>query len=126
MTGVQTCALPISLDFGNQTGEGTYTVTAVGLNGCAADMNGNAVVAVIVNINADNLSNLSVFPNPADNELFIETDKEIISAQLTDINGKVVWEGQNIKVDVSLFAKGNYILSVLTKTGRTDFPVILK
>jgi hypothetical protein len=60
-----------------------------------------------------------VFPNPAQNELFIRDNPEIVSASLTDITGKIVAAAKtgNLSFNVSQLAPGTYFVDIKTKTG---------
>lgn len=64
------------------------------------------------------VNNVSVFPNPADNEVKLEYDKSITSIKVIGINGELVFsvddiaESYSYKLDVSNYVKGLYIIEV--------------
>jgi hypothetical protein len=103
----------IPLSFGNQTAEGTYTIVATNLStGCASDMNGTAEIVVITGVGINAQENITVFPNPAEDFLYISSGLSIERVILTDINGKVVREDKCSKIDVKGLPSGNYIINV--------------
>lgn len=81
------------------------------------------------------LNGLSVFPNPANEQLFIDLDARIstqASVRLTDISGRVVraFEGQSIAsgesrlvMNVNDLAAGTYQLSVVANDSVRSLPV---
>ena len=66
-------------------------------------------------------ASLSVYPNPAINELFIQASKNMIGSRavIFDVQGKRVYAGilNANRVDVSSLETGNYILQLVTDEG---------
>ncbi len=63
----------------------------------------------------------SVFPNPANNELFVKSVAAIQSVKIADLQGRVVLadnSGAN-KLDVASLTSGNYIISIISANGVT-------
>lgn len=104
------------IDFGNQTGEGTYTVVATDpATGCINDMNGNAVVLMITGLPIAKEEMITVFPNPANDVLNIKTEKVIYSVKILDAEGRQVWNGIEKTISIRTFPAGNYIVIIETE-----------
>ncbi|QOW09891.1 T9SS type A sorting domain-containing protein [Kaistella flava (ex Peng et al. 2021)] len=81
--------------------------------------NGNGINQTMSTKEIDHLE-IQIYPNPATTEIninFKKTIKENVNIILTDISGKILYSKeflnkQNIKINTSEFAKGNYILSI--------------
>ena len=58
-----------------------------------------------------------IFPNPSSDFINITSDEEIRSIKIYDIKGSLIKSDKTSKVDVSAFPKGNYIISIETKSG---------
>ncbi|MDW8296754.1 MAG: T9SS type A sorting domain-containing protein, partial [Raineya sp.] len=73
----------------------------------------------VVSVKFGERSNLFIYPNPASDKIFIETDKEIERIILQDLKGNrlpIDVEGENQRkiVDVSKLPRGLYVLHVQT------------
>jgi hypothetical protein len=87
-----------------------------------ADLQNGPISAV--EVNSDVLAVL--YPNPAENQIYINTLEKNISIEIIDINGRSVYSDDNfntsLPIDVSGFSKGIYFLKVqgnnLSKTFR--------
>lgn len=57
-----------------------------------------------------------IYPNPSSNFLFIEVLEKNLKVKIYDLSGKLLFEtlssGKTLKLDVSNFQKGQYILSI--------------
>ncbi|MFZ4401694.1 MAG: M4 family metallopeptidase [Bacteroidales bacterium] len=106
----------------NYSNYGTYTVKLIVINACGTDSVSNAV-DVIVSVNENKLSNMTIYPNPTNDKLYIQlpsltTDK--LKLQLLSITGQLIWSntyettesGFNTTIDIKNFAKGIYYLRV--------------
>ncbi len=115
-----------ALDFGAQTTEGTYTVVAVSTLGCVADMDSSAIVLMITQIQENQSDIINVFPNPANDHIFIESPTPVENILITDMNGRTVWKGKQTTIDVSAFEKGNYIISVTTSEKKSQISIVIR
>ncbi|HKK66797.1 MAG TPA: C25 family cysteine peptidase, partial [Bacteroidales bacterium] len=74
----------------------------------------------VVDIEDNTLAGLRVFPNPSDGRLFVEGDA-LKSVEISDELGRTVIskeaDGNNIKLDISGFTNGMYIVKVITQDG---------
>lgn len=82
-----------------------------------------------VNIELENnLANISIFPNPAQNELFV-TGIDLQSVQVFDISGRKIMSKQTIngkvRFDVSNQSNGIYFLKIFTHEGNTVRKLII-
>ncbi|WP_172277243.1 BspA family leucine-rich repeat surface protein [Chryseobacterium sp. LAM-KRS1] len=60
------------------------------------------------------LNNLSIYPNPASDFIYIKNIKGSGSYRITDMAGRIILQGllNNEKIDVSSLIKGNYLLQI--------------
>jgi hypothetical protein len=61
--------------------------------------------------------NISIYPNPVQDILYIKTSEEIIKAEIYDASGRIL-NTTGVKtnsVNVAELAKGNYIIKLFTK-----------
>ena len=88
-----------------------------------------------VGIQENLLSSIKVYPNPAQNKLFIQMEDAFDgSVQLLDLNGRRVYskdlrmaEGHLFEMELSNYARGTYILSIQNKNGNKNIQrIILK
>ena len=104
---------------------GPYSVEITDANGCTSVSVVSHVSLVGVNELLDPLSFI-IYPNPATNELFIQSDRSVngeISIQLIDLVGQVLiskTEKHNLsgaiwKLDLTLLAQGAYFVRVTNK-----------
>lgn len=83
-------------------------------------------------ITYDNFENiLNVYPNPAENTLYISSTRKIISWELYDITGRFIRKRENIygyfeKIDISRMSKGVYTLVIFNGTNRQNRKIIIK
>ena len=93
---------------------------------CNFSLTGTKIVlfeAPVSNVLAPIEKGIRIWPNPGDERLFIESDKESITfIQLIDSQGNVVRQfqpqGNQVEVEISHFSPGLYILDVQTAEGR--------
>jgi photosystem II stability/assembly factor-like uncharacterized protein len=116
-------------DYMVPSGQYTYCVTSVYTQGESAKICQNVTV-IAVGINTQKaLSQIRVYPNPADNLLHIQSATTIYDLQLTDLFGKEVFHSRpgNETVDISVtsFASGTYILTLQTGQGTFHLKVLI-
>ncbi len=116
---------------------------SVGINGLEANtsytfkafimVNGNRIEGqekVFVTLNGlneveGNIEIITIYPNPVSNTLYIECENEITKATLYDMNGRKIFEGENVSsIDASQLSKGIYSLRVVTNKSTRTFKVI--
>lgn len=78
-----------------------------------------------------NKKSLSIYPNPADKNIFIKSDDEIIkSYEIYDMSGKLIksqkTDCKQCEINVSKITKGNYILNVNLKNRIVGQKIIIK
>ncbi|MET3730764.1 T9SS type A sorting domain-containing protein [Moheibacter stercoris] len=83
----------------------------------------------------NNLSNLEsqptevsvkIYPNPAQDYLFIQSDEPIQSVKVYDSMGKLMFESSKNQIEISQLPKGIYFLKILTKSQNTSTHRIIK
>lgn len=68
-------------------------------------------------VNDINKTKISIFPNPSSDFIHIKSDEEIRLIKIYDIKGSLIRSDNTSKIDISAFPKGNYIISIETKSG---------
>ena len=60
---------------------------------------------------------ISIYPNPVSNKLYIEKDVSVLTAALYNINGKKIksWDGQKNEYDLSFLKNGIYFIEIITE-----------
>lgn len=110
-----------------------YTVTATAANNCRKSDTISLFVSPCTNIESYNGLELFIYPNPANNIIYIEqiNNREVLFYGLTDITGKELIRKRQIIsikeiVDVSEYAKGIYFLQISTANGQCIVKKIVK
>ena len=111
----------------------TYTLTyTVSVAGCTGSQDQMISVNDCAGIEESVSANMNVYPNPAVNDLTIKADNlnEYSTIQLRDQLGRTVatWNvtGNEMNVNISKFATGNYTLLVSGANGNMIHKVIIK
>ncbi|MBN1117811.1 MAG: T9SS type A sorting domain-containing protein [Bacteroidales bacterium] len=122
-------ALPVWLDFdprrrtfsGISTEDGTFevTITVTNPDSLSASCNFN-IVSITTSVNQNKKPNIKVFPNPANNTLFLEyqgaVEKEM-SYAIVNVNGRTIQQKQvtsNI-IDISGLEEGIYFFTIYNR-----------
>jgi len=78
----------------------------------------NGVLEVIGKVGIDNVlaNQLKIFPNPAQNEIFIESDSQIEKVEIYSLTGVLIKLENNFtgKISISALPRGVYLLKVYT------------
>ena len=61
--------------------------------------------------------NLSVYPNPATDQLTIKTTERIREVRIFDLTGRQVWMGDDTAINIQHLTNGTYILQITTDAG---------
>jgi hypothetical protein len=115
----------IIVEWTDATATGSVSVVASNSDDCAGDASSMVVDIVLGIEDIDYNQSLSIFPNPVSTELSISFDSEFISpnhlCKIYSSTGTIVTEftisSSTTSIDVSEFAAGSYILSMLTPRG---------
>ncbi|MBE6321831.1 MAG: T9SS type A sorting domain-containing protein [Bacteroidales bacterium] len=130
----QTAVEPLGLDAVSSDGKkascklSALTNTIVTAGGSAMSSPLSPLVSmrlegVYVGVNEAEASSLVVWPNPAEDNLFVKSEAAVKSYAVADMNGRSVVSGvngedQEISISVSALAPGSYILQVSTVDGK--------
>ncbi|RZJ37442.1 MAG: T9SS type A sorting domain-containing protein [Chryseobacterium sp.] len=68
-------------------------------------------------VNDISKSEISIFPNPGSDFINIKSEEQIKSIKIYDIKGSLIKSDNASKIDISALPKGNYIISIETKSG---------
>lgn len=94
-------------------------------NGCSAT---SACTALsFVGLDEKSLSNLTIFPNPTQKEVMLSLTEQV-KLELKDINGKILFVDKNASgnytIDLSIYTKGLYFVSVSNRKGSATYKLI--
>ena len=95
--------------FYTATANGSYTVQVKGTNGCV----GESAPEVITNVGIEEVRNneFSVYPNPAESIIYINSGESNYSICLKSLTGKTIGQFDNVKeFNVSHLSKGMYVI----------------
>lgn len=101
--------------------EGQKAVMLANINNFRAGLTTSMACSPLVTIDQNLDNSLQIFPNPATNFLYLQTDTplfDILKITVFDNFGKTVFNNfYENKIDVSNFSKGIYFLKITTKSG---------
>ena len=89
---------------------------AVATSGCSSEI-GDYLESLSTESFSEN-SAFTIFPNPANNLVYIKSDSEIEQVRIIDSLGKVILAQNNAEINVEHLAKGIYTLEISTGNGR--------
>lgn len=73
-----------------------------------------------------NKKNVTVYPNPTADRIFVSGNKKVIALELYNVVGQKVLESYENSLDLTSVAKGNYILKIKTENGEISSSKIIK
>ncbi len=118
-TGAQGSTLVVS-----PNASATYTATGINAAGCAKSFVVSVSVVSCVGLNEISTDNrpISIFPNPSNGQLTIQSSDIIRGITIMDINGKVISKQQfealtELSLDVEFLPAGVYLLAVKRDQG---------
>jgi hypothetical protein len=79
---------------------------------CGTSFTANFAVCGSTAVSAIEASSVQIYPNPAKNELFIQSEQPIDKAEILDMSGRVVNSTNSTTVNVSHLPKGTYFVRV--------------
>lgn len=84
------------------------------------DFNGDSEVSQVETVYFDGLGNVTIYPNPANDVLNIETNLKEVSVIIRDVSGKMIFSRDNFSesqtINLSDFAAGSYWVEIIDKT----------
>lgn len=97
-----------------------FTVTAVGEGG-ESEKSDEACATTEPDGIAENEATFSVYPNPAENVVFVETASNIEAVSIYNITGVMIYSEEgamnNVQINVADFSAGVYVMKVRTENG---------
>lgn len=103
----------------NSLAGGSYTVTVTDANGCSKDTSISLGTRVGIE-DISRLSSLKIYPQPANEVLFIESEEEIQSLRLIDVLGKSIYSGKAQRINTAEYDNGIYLLEVAYSGGVSE------
>ena len=107
-------------DFSNSV---TYTIEAE--NGETQEWT-ITVTEATVGINAISKNEFSIYPNPTNGKINIETNQQIEKITILDISGKIIIETTNKEIDLSKQKTGTYFVKIETENGIFTEKIIIE
>lgn len=104
------------------TQSGNYAVI-VTENNCSDTSACTAVVVTDLNTDS-NFSKIVLYPNPAFDQISIESETEISSVQIYDLAGLHVLTSNKSTITISSLEKGVYMVRVITKSRENIMPLV--
>ncbi len=80
-------------------------------------LNENYYYTSTADLNENQLSSISVYPNPVEDLLMISTEETIENVKIVGVNGKLMIEQNSNAIDVSVLPSGVYIAQIKTAAG---------
>ena len=106
-----------SFDVTGIVSDGTFIYAGIS-NGCL----NSSVAQMVVGVNELNENTFSVYPQPADQEIFFSNVNELKSVKAFDATGKLVMLENNVTnvLNVSTLSPGFYVLHVTNRNGKQE------
>ena len=106
-----------SFDVTGIVSEGTFIYAGIS-NGCL----NSSVAQMVVGVNELNENSFSVYPQPADQEIFFSNVNELKTVKAFDATGKLVMLENNVTnvLNVSTLSRGFYVLHVTNRNGKQE------
>lgn len=92
-------------------------------------ISGDTVGSCVLSVsNVESAGNLTIYPNPASDYIYIKNLKNIVSYKIIDASGRMIMNGnsKSEKIDVRNLLKGNYFLQISTDENTLNFKFIKK
>lgn len=141
-TNTSTAADSYEWDFGDETVStetnpvhqyslpGEYQVTLTANSACGSNEY-TSEITVTTGIETDNFKNINIYPNPVNNQLFIECNKAITSLKIIDITGKICYYKTNINtseyfLNTSKLDSGIYFIEITLLNNTKHIEKLLK
>src|SRR5690606_8384300 len=101
---------------------GSYDCYTTSTDGCSTYA---GAVSLNLTVQQNIIQTIEVYPNPTSSMLYINSEDEVLSAQIIDISGKVISATiQNNAVKVNHLSNGFYTLQLNTAKGIASFKFV--
>ena len=71
-------------------------------------------------------NNISIYPNPAKDVVFVKSETAITKIELYDFSGKKIKESASKEMNISSLERGNYLIKITDKEGNTQTKSLIK
>ncbi|WP_213190590.1 LamG-like jellyroll fold domain-containing protein [Cloacibacterium caeni] len=71
-------------------------------------------------------NNISIYPNPAKDVVFVKSETLITKIELYDFSGKKIKESASKEMNISSLQRGNYLVKITDKEGNTQTKSLIK
>ena len=69
---------------------------------------------------------LEVYPNPATDGIYIQSDENVINIDVTDLTGRIILSGNEKNINISSISSGTYLIKVTTQAGKIGYQKFIK
>jgi hypothetical protein len=111
-----------------QVGTNTVIYTYTDNNGCQNTDSIQVVVDVCTGVTENQITGVTIYPNPFTEQLFIKTTESVQRIEFYDLNGKLLKSanvnGSLLNVETQDLPAGVYILRIINTAGATNHRVI--
>ena len=96
-----------------------YSVAVVDSNGCMAT--GAVQVSISTDLISSDIETISIFPNPAEDFVYIISENVLHNIQIIDASGRLISEfypkSDNYSIDIGNYAEGIYLIKIIDPQG---------
>ena len=71
-------------------------------------------------------NNISIYPNPSKDVVFVKSETVITKIELYDFSGKKIKESASKEMNISSLKRGNYLIKITDKEGNTQTKNLIK
>ena len=71
-------------------------------------------------------NNISIYPNPSKDVVFVKSETAITKIELYDFSGKKIKESASKEMNISSLKRGNYLIKITDKEGNTQTKNLIK
>lgn len=118
----------VSTDYFRYLGPSNQNPTSQAAWGAFLTMDGLNIPGTVSLSEMDHSENLSIYPNPANNEITIESTEEIIEVKIYSADGRLVlWKEPNsntIQIDLRSLNQGAYLIRITNPTSSNNMKII--
>ncbi|RZJ39051.1 MAG: T9SS type A sorting domain-containing protein, partial [Chryseobacterium sp.] len=68
----------------------------------------------------------AIYPNPAKDMVKIKTDSDLMTAEIFDMNGRIILSSSSKQIDISKISTGQYLIKSTFKDGSSDTQKLIK
>lgn len=121
--------IPVTLGFdatGLSVGQYTATLKYLSNDPENAQVDIPVTLDVVVGVDEKEATGVMIYPNPASDKLNIRSNAPVNSVTITDTEGRIMYEGKELVLDISRWADAPYYIRTVTDKGTSTIQFIKK